>query len=114
MDRYWEANLWQPTIISDGASVQQFVPLRPTFSEVEKCRESLRACTKALALFPYTPCHWRNRSAVLLKLEFPELAATDAYKALVLMTCVFDGKFLDSRVWLEMGMVVWYRDAVKV
>ncbi|TGO48841.1 hypothetical protein BCON_0228g00130 [Botryotinia convoluta] len=78
-----------------------------------RCRESLRACTEALALFSCTPYHWRNRSAVLLKLGFPELAAADAYKALVLTRYVFDGKCLGSRVWLEMGMVVWYRDAIK-
>ncbi|KAF7936310.1 uncharacterized protein EAE98_002529 [Botrytis deweyae] len=111
MDRYWEANLWQPTIVNDGGSLQQFVPLH--LKEVERCRENLRECTKVLALFPYTPSHWRNRSAVLLELGYPELAAADAYKALILTTSVFDGKYLGSRVWLEMGMAIWYRDAVK-
>ncbi|TGO11992.1 hypothetical protein BTUL_0097g00440 [Botrytis tulipae] len=102
MDRYWQANLWQPTIINDGGSMQPFDSLLLT--AIERCRESLRKCTKALALFPYTPCHWRNRSAVLLKLGYPELAAADAYKALLLTKYVFDGKYLGSRVWLEMGM----------
>ncbi|TGO52978.1 hypothetical protein BOTNAR_0308g00130 [Botryotinia narcissicola] len=111
MDRYWEANLWQPTIINDGGSIQPFDSLLLT--AIKRCRESLREYTKALALFPYTPYYWRIRSAVLLKLGYPELAAADAYKALVLTTHVFDGKCLGSRVWLEMGMAVWYRDAVK-
>ncbi|TGO35468.1 hypothetical protein BHYA_0157g00200 [Botrytis hyacinthi] len=111
MDRYWEANLWQPTIVNDGGSVQRFASLRLT--EIEKYRENLRQCTKALALFPYTPSYWRSRSAVLLGLGYPELAAADAYKALVLTTYVFDGKYLGSRVWLEMGMVVWYGDVIK-
>ncbi|KAF7950754.1 uncharacterized protein EAE97_002306 [Botrytis byssoidea] len=111
MDRYWEVNLWQPTIINDRGSMQPFDSLLLT--EIERCRKSLREYTRALALFPYTPCHWRNRSAVLLKLGYPELAAADAYKALVLTTYVFDGKCLGSRVWLEMGMAVWYRDFIK-
>ncbi|KAF7896032.1 hypothetical protein EAF00_006047 [Botryotinia globosa] len=112
MDRYWKANLWQPTVLNDGGSVQKVDPL--CLAAIERCRNSLRECTKALALFPYTPCHWRNRSAVLLKLGYPELAAADAYKALILTTYVFDGKCLGSRVWLEMGMAVWYGDVIKV
>ncbi|KAF7884687.1 uncharacterized protein EAF02_005023 [Botrytis sinoallii] len=93
MDRYWEANLWQPTIVTTEEVCSNSSPCTSK-SEVERCRENLRECTKVLALFPYTPSHWRNRSAVLLELGYPELAAADAYKALILTTYVFDGKYL--------------------
>lgn len=49
-----------------------------------------------------------------LKLGYPELAAADAYKALILTTYVFDRNCLGSSVWLEMGMAVWHEDFIKV
>lgn len=38
----------------------------------------------------------------------------DSYKAIVLTSYVFDGKELGRKVWLETGMAIWHREAIKV
>ncbi|KAF7860729.1 hypothetical protein EAF04_008247 [Stromatinia cepivora] len=112
MDKHWDTKSWKPTVIDAGCSMRPFVTSGP--KEVEIYREKLRVCTEILDCFPYTPENWRNRSEVLLKLGFPELAALDAYKAILLASYVFDGKDLGSKVWLEMGMTIWFRAIIKV
>lgn len=74
----------------------------------------MRIATETLKRFPYTPEHWRARCEILLKLGFPELAAGDVYKAIVLINYVFDGGDFGSKVWLEMGMSIWYSSTTKV
>lgn len=44
----------------------------------------LRNCTRRLTVDPYRPTGWLARAQILLKLRYPELAAGDAYKALLL------------------------------
>jgi hypothetical protein len=45
---------------------------------------------KTLRLAPYIPHFWFYRSKILLKLLYPELAAVDAYKGVMLVNAAFD------------------------
>ncbi|KAB8289645.1 hypothetical protein EYC80_010559 [Monilinia laxa] len=89
--------------------------MHPSISlkQIENRRKRLQVSTQTLKTFPYTPEHWRTRSEILLDLGFPELAAADAYKAIVLIDHVFDGGALRSKVWFAMGMLMWIRDVAE-
>jgi hypothetical protein len=61
---------------------------------------------------PYDPSLWRDRAEVLLELGYPELAASDAWKAVLLFDDAVkreEGEWTErgDRVWLVFGMGVW-------
>lgn len=63
---------------------------------------------------PYDPTLWRHRAESLLSLGYPELAASDAYKAIMLydaaIECDSNCTALGDTVWLQYGMKMWNRD----
>ncbi|RAL63857.1 hypothetical protein DID88_003500 [Monilinia fructigena] len=111
MDKYWESKNWQPTVTETSRCMHPFISLNP--KQVESHRERLQVSTQTLKTFPHIPEHWRTRSEILLDLGFPELAAADAYKAIVLINHVFDGGALRSKVWFAMGMLMWIQDVAE-
>ncbi|KAN0101871.1 hypothetical protein V8E51_012381 [Hyaloscypha variabilis] len=84
MDQYWEYESWDPS-----AGVPFNCP-RPSRDEVERLRGLLLEGAKTLRLAPYIPHFWFYRSKILLKLLYPELAAVDAYKGVMLVNAAFD------------------------
>ena len=63
---------------------------------------------------PYNPTLWRSRTESLLSLGYPELAASDAYKAIMLydaaIDCDSNWTTLGDSVWLQYGMKMWNCD----
>ena len=53
--------------------------------EVAGLATTLQQCTQALLTSPYCPSTWLKRSKTLLRLQYPELACGDAFKALQLI-----------------------------
>src|SRR5271168_1160814 len=53
--------------------------------EIRSFRKHLQSLTQRLHGSPYDPSVWIRRSDVLLSMGYPELATSDAYKALILI-----------------------------
>src|SRR5271154_4810532 len=53
--------------------------------EIRSFRKHLRSLTQRLHGSPYDPSVWVRRSDILLSMGYPELATSDAYKALMLI-----------------------------
>ncbi|KAJ5046564.1 uncharacterized protein L3040_003803 [Drepanopeziza brunnea f. sp. 'multigermtubi'] len=84
MDQYWDCENWSPSIKFD------LLWTRPSREEVEEYRAELIKITKMIKLLPYMVRLWRVRSNVLMLLGFPELAAADAHKGMMLTKDAFD------------------------
>ncbi|KAI9644595.1 hypothetical protein NHQ30_006616 [Ciborinia camelliae] len=108
MENDWQFKNWRPTVSEINFKFPSWTP--PNRRVVESNRDKLRASAANVLRFPYNPQHWRQRSAALLSLGFPELAASDAFKAITLANFVFDNEELGTRVWFEMGMMECFRD----
>ena len=64
----------------------------------------MKACTQAISCSPYSASLWIDRGKCLLKLQYPELAAGDAYKATLLTKSFRDGKSkIATHVGVEMA-----------
>ena len=64
----------------------------------------MKACTQAIACSPYSASLWIDRGKCLLKLQYPELAVGDAYKATLLTKIFRDGKSkIATHVGVEMA-----------
>jgi hypothetical protein len=57
----------------------------PDASEIEGLMQAIEKSSERLRTQPYDPVSWLQRAAYFLTLNYPELAASDAYKASVLM-----------------------------
>ncbi|KAI9052399.1 hypothetical protein LZ554_003747 [Drepanopeziza brunnea f. sp. 'monogermtubi'] len=84
MDQYWDYERWSPSIKFD------LLWTRPSREDAEKYRAELITITTMIKLLPYMVRLWRTRSNVLMLLGFPELAAADAYKGMLLIKHAFD------------------------
>lgn len=64
--------------------------------------------------FPYDPILWKERAESLLGLGYPELAAADAWKAILLFDAAVEreGNWSErgDLVWLQYGMGLWDRE----
>jgi hypothetical protein len=77
MNRLFDLRNWQPThpdCRDDWRS----------FKDLPELAAKLPAQTRAIIQHPYDPALWLRRSGTLTKLKYPELAAGDAHKALLL------------------------------
>ncbi len=63
---------------------------------------------------PYDPISWKERAESLLALGYPELAATDAWKANLLFDAAVEREEnwteRGDAVWLQYGMGLWDRE----
>jgi hypothetical protein len=59
---------------------------------VDHLISNVKACTQVISCSPYSPCLWIDRGKCLLKLQYPELAIGDAYKATLLIKGFRDGQ----------------------
>ena len=57
---------------------------------------------------PYLPTLWAQRSKTLYDLTYPNLAASDAYKGLLLLNAAVNREGeTGERVWLTYGISCW-------
>lgn len=62
---------------------------------------------------PYDPTSWKARSIVLLKLSYPELAASDAYKGILLCNAAIDNGSCKQDVFLHFRVATWQKKTSK-
>jgi hypothetical protein len=83
---------------------------------VEAQRQLLMKNTQKLLLLPYHCDNWLLRSNDLMELGFPELAAGDAYKSILLSEAAldYDSVGLGENARLQFGMDVFIRSPTSV
>ncbi|KUJ11036.1 uncharacterized protein LY89DRAFT_786692 [Mollisia scopiformis] len=89
------------------------LPLMETTFGPNVNRIKLQKYTTAVTDFPYDPVKWKNRAICFISLGFPELAAGDAYKSLLLFKLVLtesETSSIGSLGWIQYGMSRWMGD----
>lgn len=102
MDQDWLPDLYQPT------------NSHPKYEKGESNQTNLyrcwvQKCTCELRLVPYEPRLWLLRATCLLKLGYPELAASDAYKTVLLFDAAQHDRTseLGMNAALTVAMAYW-------
>lgn len=128
MDVPWAYEAWTPTAkypLLDKP--QRHVSLSPSsnlynhsdrIQEVEKFRKVLIIQAKNVLNFQYDPESYYGRAEALFVLQYPELAAADAYKALLLCELGLDrsegSSDLGELVRIYHGMKYWWHSQESV
>jgi hypothetical protein len=76
---------------------------------LDKLIKELPILSKRVKNLPYDPTSWKARSIVLLKLSYPELAASDAYKGILLCNAAIDNGSRREDVLLHFGIANWQK-----
>ncbi|KAK5058799.1 hypothetical protein LTR84_011063 [Exophiala bonariae] len=85
---------WQPSVATydeaGNALLHSYIEHHPEFRRPSERRQKdlkprLRSATAQIHQSPYQPQFWLERARILLKLWYPELAASDCYKAYLLL-----------------------------
>lgn len=129
MESDWTHSPWQPTIVFDEEddTVKRYIDGHTNYSkprrnvsitEYSVCRyadevnkgkavehliSNIKACTQALTCSPYSASLWLDRGKCLLKLQYPELAVGDAYKATLLIKHFRDS---ESKIASHVGVEI--------
>ncbi|CZT42666.1 uncharacterized protein RSE6_02604 [Rhynchosporium secalis] len=85
MDRLWDHKLWKPSstpLINSGGRLPK--------KAIEDLQNFLITTTKNIGNIPYLHAYWQQRSVYLMQLGYPELAAADAYKSVLLCNAGLD------------------------
>lgn len=78
---------------------------------IEDLRDKLVRHALDIVSLPYEPDSWILRASDMLNLGFPELAAGDAYKSIMLSNAALDyGSNLGENARMQFGMGTWLRD----
>lgn len=129
MDQNYDLRGWKPSVGADLAlnwPVPNPKVCSPIFDQsignsidnkqkLERLKMKLQLATEYVRALPYDPAGWRERALVFAEFGFPELAAGDSYKAILLFDAAIDkegshGKEARSQV----GRAAWEKGWDKV
>ncbi|CAL3971745.1 unnamed protein product [Diplocarpon coronariae] len=85
MDKSWGSNLYKPSSMAHSAPGFQI-----SHKKAATFQQKIIRATKRIKDTPYLHFIWWERGAFLSQLGFPELAASDAYKAIMLCNAGLD------------------------